>query len=134
MKALIAGAAGFLGSFLSEELLSHGYYVVGVDNFFRGKKEYLPKHKNFTFYELDLVKESDRLIEIIKNEKTELIFHYAAINGTKYFYDMPYKVINDNVRMTQNVLNACKNSKVKKIINRAPRARARACPNTGNSP
>lgn len=116
MKAVVTGAAGFLGSFLSEELLSKGYDITGIDNFFRGKKEYLPQHKNFTFYELDLVKESNRFIEIVKKEKTELMFHYAAINGTKYFYDIPYQVINDNVRITQNVLNACKNSKVKKII------------------
>lgn len=116
MKALVTGAAGFLGSFLSEELLANGYDVVGVDNFFRGKKEYLPKQRNFTFYELDLVKEYDRFVKIVKKEKPEFLFHYAAINGTKYFYDIPYQVINNNICMTQNVLNACKNSSVKKII------------------
>ena len=36
-KALITGAAGFLGSFLSKELLNNDYHVVGIDNFFRGK-------------------------------------------------------------------------------------------------
>ena len=116
MKALVTGAAGFLGSFLSEELLNHNYRVVGIDNFFRGKKEYLPKHKNFTFYELDLANNGKKLNEITKKEKPEIIFHYAAINGTKYFYDIPYQVINDNVRMTQNVLEASKKSSVKKII------------------
>jgi len=116
MKVLVTGAAGFLGSFLSEELLSHGYNVVGIDNFFRGKKEYLPKHEKFIFYKLDLVKEANKFKEIIKNEKPEILFHYAAINGTKYFYDIPYQVVNDNVRITQNVLAACKNSNVKKII------------------
>jgi len=40
----------------------------------------------------------------------------AAINGTKYFYDIPYQVLDENVCMTQNVLKACKNSSVKKII------------------
>jgi nucleoside-diphosphate-sugar epimerase len=116
MKALITGAAGFIGSHLSEELLSNEYSVIGIDNFFRGKKEYLPKHKNFTFYKLDLVEEFNKLKEIIKKEKPEFLFHYAAINGTKYFYDIPYKVINDNIRMTQNVLDASKKSTIKKII------------------
>jgi nucleoside-diphosphate-sugar epimerase len=116
MKALVTGAAGFLGSFLSEELLSHGYTVVGVDNFFRGKKEYVPHHEQFSFHELDLVQEPEQLLQLISKEKPELVFHYAAINGTKYFYDIPYKVINDNVRMTQHVLEACKNSSVRKII------------------
>lgn len=38
MKALITGAAGFIGSHLSEELLSNEYNVIGIDNFFRGKR------------------------------------------------------------------------------------------------
>jgi nucleoside-diphosphate-sugar epimerase len=116
MKALVTGAAGFIGSYLSEELLKNNYDVVGVDNFFRGKKEYLPDHNNFTFYKIDLVEDALKFIEIVKREKPELLFHYAAINGTKYFYDIPFKVINNNVRMTQNVLDACKQSFIKKII------------------
>jgi len=116
MKTLITGAAGFLGSFLSEEFLSNEYEVIGIDNFFRGKKEYLPKHENFTFYKIDLVKELQKVTDLVKNEKPELLIHYAAINGTKYFYDIPYQVINDNVRMTQNILNACINSSIKKIV------------------
>ena len=116
MKALITGAAGFLGSFLSKELLSNEYDVVGIDNFFRGKEEYLPKHEKFTFNRMDLIKEYDKFSELVKKERPDFIFHYAAINGTKYFYDIPYQVLDENVCMTQNVLKACKNSTVKKII------------------
>jgi len=116
MKALVTGAAGFLGSFLSKELLNNGYEVIGVDNFFRGKKEYLPSHEKFTFYKIDLVKEGKKFKEIVARHKPELLFHYAAINGTEYFYDIPYQVINDNIIMTQNVLEACKKTSVKKII------------------
>jgi len=116
MKVLVTGAAGFLGSFLSQELLNNDYDVIGIDNFFRGKKEYLPKHNNFIFYKLDLVTEKEKLIKIFKKEKPEMIFHYAAINGTKYFYDIPYKVLNDNIKMTQNILKVCIHSTVEKII------------------
>jgi len=116
MKALVTGAAGFLGSFLSEELLDNGYEVVGVDNFFRGKEEYLPEHKNFKFKKIDLARHSDEINELIKHEQPDIVFHYAAINGTKYFYDIPFQVINDNILMTQNVLNACKHSTVEKIV------------------
>ena len=35
---------------------------------------------------------------------------------TKYFYDIPYKVLNDNILINQNLLLACQNSGVKKII------------------
>ncbi len=116
MKSLVTGAAGFLGSFLSEELLKNRYEVIGIDNFFRGKKDYLPENKNFRFYEIDLVKEFDKFSKIVEKEKPKFMFHYAAINGTKYFYDIPYKVLNDNIKITQNVLNACINSTVEKII------------------
>ena len=116
MKAIVTGSAGFLGSFLSEDLLENQYEVIGIDNFFRGKKEYLPKHNNFKFYKLDLVMEKELFKEIVDKHKPELVFHYAAINGTKYFYDIPYQVIDSNIRMTQNVLESCKNSSVKKII------------------
>ena len=54
-NVLVTGAAGFLGSHLSDELLDRGYSVIGIDNFFRGKKENLPTHSNFKFYEMDLI-------------------------------------------------------------------------------
>lgn len=115
-KVLVTGAAGFLGSFLVEELLARGQKVVGMDNFFRGKKENLPTHENFVFYEVDLVTDYEKLSTIILKERPDTIYHYAAINGTKYFYDIPFKVLDDNVRMTQNLLNATSNTTVNKIV------------------
>ena len=41
MRILITGAAGFIGSHLTDELLSRGHHVVGVDNFRNGCKENL---------------------------------------------------------------------------------------------
>ncbi|MFH1848153.1 MAG: NAD-dependent epimerase/dehydratase family protein, partial [Candidatus Omnitrophota bacterium] len=41
MKALVTGGAGFIGSHLTEELVSRGWQVRVLDNFFAGKKENL---------------------------------------------------------------------------------------------
>ena len=115
-RILVTGAAGFLGSFLCKELLSKGYEVVGMDNFFRGSHDNLPEDENFIFYEINLVEEKERLNKIVKEESLDTVFHYAAINGTKYFYDIPLKVLDDNTKMTQNVLDSIEGTAVKKII------------------
>ena len=115
MRALVTGAAGFLGSHLCDELLDKGYKVVGVDNFFRGKKENVPFHPNFDFYEIDLTKKQS-LKNIVDRHNPEILFHYAAINGTEYFYDIPTKVFNDNIEITKNVLTDIKGSSVKKVV------------------
>jgi dTDP-glucose 4,6-dehydratase len=109
MKILVTGAAGFMGSHLCEVLIKKGHEVYGIDNFFRGKKTNLPTSSNFHFAELDLIDqfETKNYISLIK---PQIVIHYAAINGTKYFYDIPFKVCNDNVLMTQNLLNSLKES------------------------
>ena len=101
-NVLVTGAAGFLGSHLCDELLDRGYFVVGVDKCFRGKKSNLPLHSNFVFYELDLRDELPRFV--LNDHNIDTIFHYAAINGTEHFYDKPYQVFNDNIDITRNVL------------------------------
>ena len=113
MKILVTGAAGFLGSHLCDSLLDQNHDVIGIDNFFRGKRKNLPIHSNFKFYECDL-KDLNALEKIVSLYQPEIVIHYAAINGTRYFYDIPYKVCNDNILITQNLLSVC--SKVKKIV------------------
>jgi hypothetical protein len=56
---LVAGGAGFIGSFLCETLLLHNCRVICIDNLSKGKKENLKKclgNPNFTFFEHDLTK------------------------------------------------------------------------------
>ena len=58
MRILISGAAGFLGSHLSDLLLSQGNEVVGVDNLITGKRQniaHLRGDPNFTFIEHDVI-------------------------------------------------------------------------------
>jgi nucleoside-diphosphate-sugar epimerase len=100
MRALVTGGAGFIGSHLCEILVENGYEVSIVDNLFRGNYEnikHLINDRN-RFYKVDmsLFEEIDGITGILVKEKPELIFHYAAINGTQYFYDMPGKVMEVN--------------------------------------
>lgn len=43
------------------------------------------------------------------------LYTTPPINGTKYFYDIPYKVCNDNILLTQNILESCGES-VTKVV------------------
>lgn len=99
---LITGGTGFLGSHLAEYFKAKGYNVIVLDNMFRGR--YVPKECEF--YKIDLVYECNKLTELLKRLKPEIVIHYAAINGTKYFYDIPLKVLDYNICMTQNLLKA----------------------------
>ena len=57
MRILISGAAGFLGSHLSDLLLSQGHDIVGVDNFITGKPQnvaHLRDNRHFTLIKADV--------------------------------------------------------------------------------
>jgi dTDP-glucose 4,6-dehydratase len=75
MRILITGAAGFLGSHLSDRLLAEGHEVVGMDNFVTGSREnltHLIKDKQFSFIRHD-VSES-----MTVSGKLDAVLHFAS--------------------------------------------------------
>ncbi|PJD92729.1 MAG: hypothetical protein CK424_03880 [Legionella sp.] len=117
---LITGAAGFLGSFLCEELLAAGYKVVGVDNFFRGTPANISAltQTEFILEDLDLsiATNSVPLQKIMRQHHIEIVVHLAAINGTQYFYDEPLFVFEQNIKITQTLLAAMDTTAVNYVI------------------
>lgn len=116
-NVMVTGAAGFIGSFLTEELLRRGYSVTGIDNLFRGRPDNLKvaqQNPNFRFEQLDLTDQdaSQRLKTLLIEGGTEAIFHLAAINGTQYFYDASWMVLHVNIRATQALLDAVEDTQV----------------------
>lgn len=110
MRAIVTGSAGFLGSHLVEILLDKEWEVVGIDNLFRGRVENMRDGEKFRFYELDICHEGEKLSEIIAGFRPTAIFHYGAINGTEYFYDSPWKVLENNAKLTISLIDAIVNS------------------------
>ncbi len=110
---IITGGAGFIGSFVAEKLSAEGYSIIIIDNLFRGRLSNLEKvllNKKNKFYNIDITEDNarERISELIIEFKPELIMHYAAINGTQYFYDEPAKVATVNSLGTLDLMRSVK--------------------------
>lgn len=100
MRAIVTGGAGFIGSYLMEELIGRGIAVTAWDNLFRGRLENIQAllNEDNRFVQIDMAEYGNikEMARLILAERPELIFHYAAINGTQYFYDIPAQVLEVN--------------------------------------
>jgi UDP-glucuronate 4-epimerase len=109
MRILITGAAGFIGSHLSEKLLELGHQVIGIDNFdpfyARNTKEdnlkIALKNPLFSFHELDITSTSD--FEKWP-DKIDIVVHLAAKAGVRPSIENPEVYLKTNILGTLNVL------------------------------
>jgi nucleoside-diphosphate-sugar epimerase len=107
--------SGFIGSHLAEKFHTAGFKVIILDNLFRGRLENISYllDERVLFKKLDHIKPEDQeqIYQMISSIKPDYIVHYAAINGTQYFYDFPQFVAETKSIGTNNLLLA--NKKVK---------------------
>jgi UDP-glucose 4-epimerase len=112
---LVTGAAGFIASNLIPRLLARGDEVIGIDNFFLGRREYVVEHERFLFIELDLL-DLEKLIRIFEEARPDRVWHLAANSdisfGTKYT-DFDLK---GGTLVTYNVLEAMRAAATKEIV------------------
>ncbi len=120
MKVLVTGAAGFIGSHLSEFLSEMGHKVIGIDNF---NPYYPPELKRLNAEEIAVkgvqIFEADLATDDISNivEGVEYIFHLAAQPGISATITYEQYVRN-NLNATHNLLEAVKHlSNLKCFIN-----------------
>jgi UDP-glucose 4-epimerase len=115
MKALVTGAAGFIGSHLTDRLLRTGHTVRGIDNFSAGKKEFLNEALTSCSFELC---EAD-LLDTCRIEPLfagfDVVFHLAANADVRFGPNNPGKDLEQNTICTANVLEAMRKSGVKRI-------------------
>ncbi len=120
-RVLLTGAAGFIGSHLSERLLARGDVVVGIDNFdpfyarpikesnLRGPRA----HAAFSFSETDIL-ETDSLTRLLTPDT--VIVHLAAKAGVRPSLQDPAGYVRANITGTQSVIDAACRTGVTRIV------------------
>ena len=121
MTCLVTGAAGFIGSHLCRKLIKEGFSVTGIDSFTDSYPKWikeknikpLMREKNFKLLSSDLNDlELNKLLS-----KTDYVFHHAAQAGVRASWGENFSVyIKNNIEATQKLLEAAKNSRIKKFI------------------
>jgi len=122
-KVLITGAAGFIGSNLSKKLLKENYKVIAFDNFnnyYNSKfKEQniapLLKKKGFQLERAD-VTDKKKVNKTLKKYRPNKVIHLAARAGVRPSIEQPLLYQKVNIGGTLNLLEACKENRVKQFI------------------
>jgi len=121
MRALVTGAAGFIGSTLAERLLKDGAEVVGLDSF----TDYYPRvekernlaaakrHPNFRFVEARI---QDARLDSLLADRTH-VFHLAAQAGVRKSWGRDFSVYTtNNIEATQVLLEACVGLRLERLV------------------
>lgn len=113
-KYLVTGGAGFIGCNLTRFLLKKGHDVVVLDNLSTGKLENIAAiRKDITFIKGDIRnrKTCDKAVSGVK-----AVFHEAALGSVPRSVDDPITTHDVNVNGTLNVLQACRDAGVKRVV------------------
>jgi UDP-glucose 4-epimerase len=102
----------FIGSHLVEQLVVTGFHVSVIDNLQTGDLNYV--HPEAVFYKVDI--RDKRTIDIIVREQPDIVFHLAAQADVQKSMNDPRYDADVNIIGTVNVLKACQEASVKKLI------------------
>lgn len=112
-RILITGAAGFIGSHLSDRFIKEGYQVIGMDNLITGNLaniEHLFRLKEFEFYHHDV----SRFVHV--PGKLDYILHFASPASPIDYLKMPIQTLKVGSLGTHNLLGLAKEKKSPLLI------------------
>jgi len=113
MKILVTGAAGFIGSVVSERLLAEGHQVFGVDNYDNSKPGGV--YPGVEFVEGSIL-DRDWLIDYVKGVSPEAVFHFAAEALIGVSLLDPGRAFYKNVSGSVNLMEAMRQAGVRDLV------------------
>lgn len=123
MKVLVTGAAGFIGSHVSHQLLDRGDEVVGLDNLNDyydvnlklARLARLTSKANFKHVNIDL---ADRaaMESLFAQEGFDKVVHLAAQAGVRYSIENPHVYVDSNITGFLHVLEGCRHHQVQHLV------------------
>lgn len=130
MRCIVTGGAGFLGSHLVERLIVHGHEVVVIDDLFRGRWKNLEMVKGSPGYWQ--IKGDACSIDVLKDAAEKLngvdvIYHLAAINGTRWFHEKADVVVDVNLRSTTAAIQLARDEACRLVFTSSPEAFGDTC-------
>ncbi len=126
MKILVTGAAGFIGSHVSQALLARGDDVVGIDNLNdyydvtlkEARLQWIADTKiqgTFTFHKIDIA-DQQAIDQLFAAEAFDKVVNLAAQAGVRYSIEAPREYINSNIMGFTNILEACRHHEIKHLV------------------
>jgi UDP-glucuronate 4-epimerase len=123
MKILVTGSAGFIGAFVTQQLLDRGDKVFGIDNHnnyydTQLKEDRLKRfidNKNYTHFRCD-ISDKKTIDSIFKENKPEKVVNLAAQAGVRYSMENPQSYVDSNIVGFTNILEACRHNNIKHLV------------------
>lgn len=110
-RVLVTGGAGFIGSYLCDELIRQGHDVLCVDNLFSGSRDnirHLLGNPYFEFVRHDIIQPFFTEID--------MIYHLPCPASPLHYQQNPIKTIKTNVMGTINMLGLAKRVKARILL------------------